>query len=74
MSSGSADTLRTAENFDAIFIGDYEVRALRYVGKVRAGFTRAVRAIVFERFQGLETKTCPFKNLPDARRGQWAKD
>jgi hypothetical protein len=44
------------------------------VGKVRAGFTRAVRAIVFERFQGLETKTCPFKNLPDARRGQWAKD
>jgi bifunctional non-homologous end joining protein LigD len=70
MSSGSADTLRTAENFDAIFIGDYEVRALRYVGKVRAGFSPAVRAIVFERFQGLETKTCPFKNLPDARRGQ----
>jgi ATP-dependent DNA ligase len=47
--------------------------ALKYVAKVHGGFTPALRAAVFERFQGLglETKTCPFKNLPEARRGQW---
>jgi len=60
-------------NFDAILIGDYEGRALRYVAKVRAGFTPAVRAAVFEQFEGLETKTCPFKNLPEARRSQWGE-
>jgi bifunctional non-homologous end joining protein LigD len=32
-----------------------------------------VRAAVFKRFEGLETKTCPFKNLPEARRGPWGE-
>src|ERR1700693_3551680 len=57
-------------NFDAILIGDYDGRALRYVAKVHGGFTPAMRAAVFKRFNGLETKSCPFKNLPEARRGQ----
>jgi hypothetical protein len=57
-------------NFDLILIGDYEGRALRYVAKVRAGFT-PMRAALFEQIEGLETKACPFKNLPEARRGQW---
>jgi len=30
-----------------------------------AGFTPALRAALFNRFEGLETKTCPFKNLPE---------
>ena len=60
-------------NFDAILVGDYESRELKYVAKVHGGFTPAVRAAVFKRFQGLETKTCPFKNLPEARRGQWGE-
>jgi ATP-dependent DNA ligase len=54
-------------------IGDYEERALKYVAKVHAGFTPPLRAAVFKRFQGLETKTCPFENLPEARRGQWGE-
>jgi DNA ligase D-like protein (predicted ligase) len=60
-------------NFDAILIGDYEGHALKYVAKVHGGFTPAVRTAVFKRFQGLETDTCPFKNLPEARRGQWSE-
>jgi hypothetical protein len=32
-----------------------------------------VRVAVFKRFHGFETKTCPFKNLPEARRGQWGE-
>jgi bifunctional non-homologous end joining protein LigD len=36
---------------------------------VRAGLAPAV----FKRFHGLESETCPFKNLPEARRGQWGE-
>jgi ATP-dependent DNA ligase len=46
------------QNFDAILIGDYEGRALKYVAKVRAGFTPTVRAALFKQYHGLETKTC----------------
>jgi bifunctional non-homologous end joining protein LigD len=60
-------------NFGAILIGDYEARALKYVAKVHGGFTPPVRAAVFKRFQALETRTYPFKNLPEARRGQWGE-
>jgi bifunctional non-homologous end joining protein LigD len=60
-------------NFDAILIGDYDGRALRYVAKVHGGFTPAMRAAVFKRFNRLETKNCPFKNLPEGRRGQWGE-
>jgi ATP-dependent DNA ligase len=58
-------------NFDAILVDYYEGRALRFVGKVRAGFTPALRAAVFKEFHGLETEQCPFRNLPELRRGQW---
>ena len=58
-------------NFDSILIGDdYVGRALQFVAKAHGGFTPAVRSALFRRFHGLETKTCPFKNLPEARRGQ----
>jgi bifunctional non-homologous end joining protein LigD len=60
-------------NFDAILIGDYEGGELTYVAKVHGGFTPTLRAAVFKGFQGLETKTCPFKNLPESRRGQWGE-
>jgi len=32
-----------------------------------------VRAALFEQFEALETKACPSKNLPEARRGQWGE-
>jgi bifunctional non-homologous end joining protein LigD len=60
-------------NFDSILIGDYVGRALQFVAKVHGGFTPVVRVAVFKRIHGLETKTCPFKNLPEARRGQWSE-
>ena len=60
-------------NFGAILVGDYEGRALKYVAKVHGGFTPALRIAVFKRFDGLETKTCPFKNLPEARPGPWGE-
>jgi bifunctional non-homologous end joining protein LigD len=60
-------------NFDSILIGDYVGRALQFVAKVHGGFTPAGRTALFRDFHGLETKTCPFKNLPEARRGQWGE-
>jgi ATP-dependent DNA ligase len=30
-------------------------------------------AALFKQFHGLEGKTCPFKNLPEARRGHWGE-
>jgi len=45
-------------NFDAILIGDYEGRALKYVAKVHAGFTPALRVAVFKRFHGRDCG-CP---------------
>jgi ATP-dependent DNA ligase len=61
-------------NFDAILIGDYEGSALNYVAKVHGGFTPTVRSALFRQFAGLESKTCPFKNLPEVRRGQWGEE
>jgi hypothetical protein len=63
----------SGRNFGVILIGDHEGRVLKYVAKVHGGFMPTVRATVFKRFHGLETKTCPFKNLPEARRGQWGR-
>jgi bifunctional non-homologous end joining protein LigD len=43
-----------------------------FAGKIRNGFVPRVKREVFEKFRGLETKTCPFANLPEpksARRG-----
>jgi bifunctional non-homologous end joining protein LigD len=60
-------------NFGTILIGDYESGALKYVAKVRGGFTPATRDALFKQFDGFETKTCPFENLPEARRGQWGE-
>src|SRR6267142_738504 len=60
-------------NFDAILVSCYKGRARMFAGKVRAAFTPALRATVFKEFHGLETKRCPFRNLPESRRGQWGE-
>jgi ATP-dependent DNA ligase len=39
---------------------------------VRNGFVPQLRREVATRFKGLEIDTCPFANLPERRRTQWA--
>lgn len=60
-------------NFDGILVGYFEGRKLIYVAKVHGGFTPAQRDDLFRRFHGLDTERCPFKNLPETRRGQWGE-
>jgi DNA ligase D-like protein (predicted ligase) len=58
--------------FDALIVGYYEGERLLYAAKVRNGFVPLVRREVASRFKGLEVDTCPFANLPEKKRTQWA--
>jgi bifunctional non-homologous end joining protein LigD len=58
--------------FDALIIGYYDGERLLYAAKVRNGFVPQVRGEVASRFNGLEIDTCPFANLPEKKRTQWA--
>jgi DNA ligase D-like protein (predicted ligase) len=58
--------------FDALIVGYYDGERLLYAAKVRNGFVPQVRREVASRFKGLEITTCPFANLPERKRTQWA--
>jgi DNA ligase D-like protein (predicted ligase) len=58
--------------FDALIVGYYEGDRLMYAAKVRNGFVPLVRREVASRFKGLEIDACPFANLPERKRTQWA--
>src|SRR3954451_21265659 len=59
------------KTFDALIFGYYEGDRLIYASRTRNGFTPVVRAQLFKKFRGLETKECPFVNLPEAKSGRW---
>ena len=58
-------------NFDALIFGYYYDGRLRYAARTRNGFTPSAREQLFKKLQPLETKECPFANLPEARAGRW---
>ena len=60
-------------NFDSLVAGYYQGSELLYVARVRSGFMPVLRARVFERFKGLEIKSCPFSNLPQRDKGRWGQ-
>jgi ATP-dependent DNA ligase len=56
---------------DAILVGFYEQRQLRFAGKVRAGFTPHVRRDVAKALAPLKTASCPFVDLPTGKTTRW---
>jgi bifunctional non-homologous end joining protein LigD len=56
---------------DALLVGYYEGKSLRFAGKVRAGFIPRVRRDVLGKLEPLITSKCPFANLPDESSGHW---
>jgi hypothetical protein len=58
--------------FDALILGYYEGEKLLDAAKVRNAFVQRVRREVASKFKGLEIDTCPFANLPERKRTQWA--
>jgi DNA ligase D-like protein (predicted ligase) len=56
---------------DALVVGYYEGKALRYAGKVRAGFTPHVRREVHAALVPFHTTACPFTDIPNSRTSHW---
>ena len=59
------------KNFDAILVGYFEGNKLLFAARVRNGFVPGLRAAVFRKFKGLETRKCRFANLPESDKGRW---
>jgi bifunctional non-homologous end joining protein LigD len=57
--------------FDALVVGYYRGKDLRFVAKVRNGFTPEIRRKISGRFKSLRTNQCPFVNLPETKSGRW---
>jgi bifunctional non-homologous end joining protein LigD len=49
---------------DALLVGYYEGKDLRFAGKVRAGFVPNIRRQLFEKLKSERIKQCPFTDLP----------
>jgi bifunctional non-homologous end joining protein LigD len=58
--------------FDAVVVGYYRDGKLVFASKVRNGFVPRLRRELASRLRPLETDTCPFDNLPERKRTQWA--
>jgi len=62
-----------AAAFDSLLVGYYEGGKLLCAGKVRNGFTPAVRARLFDLMRRIEATRCPFANLPSSRSSHWGE-
>jgi bifunctional non-homologous end joining protein LigD len=60
-----------SNGLDALLVGYYQGRELRFAGKVRAGLVPHVRREVLEKLKPLQVQDCPFANLPDVDTGRW---
>ena len=70
-SSSSAGYTLGGATFDALVFGYYDGDKLIYAARTRNGFTPKLRAELVKRFKPLETKECPFTNLPEKKAGRW---
>jgi bifunctional non-homologous end joining protein LigD len=60
-----------AAGVDALLVGYYDGKDLRFGGKVRAGFTPHVRSEVRTRLAPLHVTACPFVDLPNSKTSHW---
>lgn len=56
---------------DALLVGYYSARALKFAGKVRAGITPRIRAQLFDLLKPLQIDRCPFVDLPNSKSSHW---
>jgi bifunctional non-homologous end joining protein LigD len=60
-------------NFQSVVVGYYQDKQLHFAGRVRAGFTPAQRAALFERMMPLKVDRCPFVDLPTSKTSHWGE-
>ena len=56
---------------DALLVGYYEAKNLRFAAKVRAGLTPHLRREVFDALKLFHSPKCPFIDLPHTRASRW---
>jgi bifunctional non-homologous end joining protein LigD len=56
---------------DALLVGVYESKSLKFAGKVRAGMNPPVRRVLFQGLKPLHTEQCPFEDLPVGKSNRW---
>jgi bifunctional non-homologous end joining protein LigD len=56
---------------DALLVGYYERRKLKFAGRVRAGMTPRIRSQLFDLLKPLQVQKCPFLDLPNSRSSHW---
>ncbi len=55
----------TSKQFSALLLGLYENGELQFIGPVGTGFTNQLQHDLLKKLQPLQSKTCPFKIIPD---------
>jgi bifunctional non-homologous end joining protein LigD len=60
-----------AASIDALIVGYYDRKGLKFAGKVRAGFTPHVRRELAAQCKPLEMDDCPFIDLPTTGPSRW---
>lgn len=60
-------------HFGALLVGYHEGKELIFAGKVGTGFDRKRLGSLHAQFKKLARETCPFANLPEARRGRYGQ-
>jgi len=63
--------LASPSSIDALLVGYYDGKDLRFAAKVRAGLIPHLRRRLLEQLKPLCVGTCPFSNLPDAQLSRW---
>jgi bifunctional non-homologous end joining protein LigD len=59
--------------FGTLLVGYQSPTGLLFAGRVGTGFSEKVLADLYHGLQKIRRPTCPFVNLPEKRRGRWAK-
>ncbi len=63
----------TRSHFGAILVGYYDHGKLKFASKVGTGFNQKLLKSLFDRFQKLRRKDCPFDNLPEKKASRWGR-
>lgn len=71
---GYTDPTGTRPHFGALLLGYYEDGELRFAGKVGTGFNAKVLKMMYSRLSEIASKTCPFANLPEKKRGRYGQN
>jgi bifunctional non-homologous end joining protein LigD len=62
-----------ASTFQSLLVGYYVKGELMFAGKVRQGFNPASRKALMKELAPLETKHCPFANLPSSKESHFGE-